>query len=383
MTMAVFHSMRMVTVLSVLLASAALSPAIANEGKSSSNSEPKVRLESLSAAQTLAIALPGATGILFSAEPVHTAGWHQDAGSGEEGPALSELESRADSADEIICSALESAAALHDLPLLFFARLIWQESRFKIKAVSRAGAQGVAQFMPRVAAEMGLRDPFDPEQALPVSARLLSQLYDRFGNWGLAAAAYNGGPRRVREWLDRKGRLPKETRDYVLKITGISAERWAAAAPVNVEFRLPSRVPCDNLPSTQLHASAGTIPMPPGRPEAAEITEASAAAVMPPQRKQRAAEKAAAEGREGAKEWAVQLAAHPSRKNALAAFERLRKKLPEALAGLEPDVVSERKTKKSVRQRVQLAMHTRGKADELCSKIKANGGSCLVRRAGG
>jgi len=52
----------------------------------------------------------------------------------------------------------------------FFARLIWKESRFDIKAVSPAGAQGVAQFMPATAKRRGLADPFDPEQAIPASA---------------------------------------------------------------------------------------------------------------------------------------------------------------------------------------------------------------------
>ena len=73
---------------------------------------------------------------------------------------------------ESVCLLIESAARAHDLPLEFFARVIWQESRFRADAVgprTRSGdkAQGIAQFMPRTAAERGLLDPFDPVQALP------------------------------------------------------------------------------------------------------------------------------------------------------------------------------------------------------------------------
>src|SRR5467141_1920921 len=64
-----------------------------------------------------------------------------------------------------ICDVLAAAAAENDLPVDFFARLIWQESRFDPTAVSRAGAQGVAQFMPATASWRGLADPFDPPRS--------------------------------------------------------------------------------------------------------------------------------------------------------------------------------------------------------------------------
>ncbi len=66
-------------------------------------------------------------------------------------------------------------------------------------------AQGIAQFMPGTASERRLLDPFDPVQALPKSAEFLSELRSQFGNLGLAAAAYNAGPRRVQEWLAGTG----------------------------------------------------------------------------------------------------------------------------------------------------------------------------------
>src|SRR5712675_2439247 len=90
-------------------------------------------------------------------------------------------------------------------------------------------ALGIAQFMPGTANERRLLDPFDPVQALPKSAEFLNELRNQFGNLGLAAAAYNAGPRRVQEWLDGSGPMPQETRNYVFAITGTSVDDWAAA----------------------------------------------------------------------------------------------------------------------------------------------------------
>jgi hypothetical protein len=129
-----------------------------------------------------------------------------------------------------ICELIEDVAGEFDIPTPLFTRLIWQESRFRNETVSRAGAQGIAQFMPRTAELRGLDDPFDPLQALPASADFLRELVDQFGNFGLAAAAYNGGPTRVRNWLNGRGNLPKETRDYVRLITGKPVEHWRKAA---------------------------------------------------------------------------------------------------------------------------------------------------------
>ncbi len=66
--------------------------------------------------------------------------------------------------------------------------------------------------MPATAAERGLADPNDPEAAIPKAAELLANLKQRFGNLGLAAAAYNAGATRVANWLAGGGELPPETR---------------------------------------------------------------------------------------------------------------------------------------------------------------------------
>ncbi len=160
---------------------------------------------------------------------------------------------------EALCHTIAWAAQEHGIPAGFFARLIWQESRFKQRAVSHAGARGVAQFMPAVAAERGLRDPFNALDALPHSAAFLREHLDNFGNLGLAAAAYNGGARRVTDWLARRGRLPQETRDYVKIITGQPPERWIEENQIELAVNLPSRAPCDGVADLSRDAEPETV----------------------------------------------------------------------------------------------------------------------------
>jgi soluble lytic murein transglycosylase-like protein len=150
-------------------------------------------------------------------------------------------------ADEI-CASLEKAAAENALPVEFFARVIWQESRFNARAVSPKGAAGIAQFMPQTASWHGLADPFDPTEALRHSARYLRELRDQFGNLGLAAAAYNAGPGRVSAWLTSHRRLPGETRRYVAAVTGRTADEWSSpSSPKDAEVLIPKAIPCTRL----------------------------------------------------------------------------------------------------------------------------------------
>jgi hypothetical protein len=162
-----------------------------------------------------------------------------------------------------VCEALASAAEVNDVPAPFLIRLIWRESGFRQNVISSAGAIGVAQFMPTTAAEHGLDDPFNPLQAVRASARLLRDLIKQFGNVGLAAAAYNAGPRRVQDWLDKRGKLPQETQDYVQNITGKKAEDWKIKTASAIPLRVPARAPCQR--EAGLYAANGPeqIPLPP------------------------------------------------------------------------------------------------------------------------
>jgi hypothetical protein len=112
----------------------------------------------------------------------------------------------------------------NDLPLEFFARVIWQESHFQPNAVgpiTRSGqrAQGIAQFMPGTASERRLLDPFDPVQALPKSAEFLSELRNQFGNLGLAAADYRCYPAAT----GSPGRLSDTQRGVNMKFVSAAA----------------------------------------------------------------------------------------------------------------------------------------------------------------
>jgi hypothetical protein len=148
-----------------------------------------------------------------------------------------------------LCDALVTSAQDNDLPVAFFANLIWQESRLRDDAVSPKGALGIAQFMPKVAMEAGLINPFDPLQALPASARLLRELRDQFGNLGFVAAAYNAGAKRVSQWLERGHTLPRETRGYVMSVTGHSVEQWQKTPLTDDDLRFARQLPCRDLPT--------------------------------------------------------------------------------------------------------------------------------------
>ncbi|WP_299773035.1 lytic transglycosylase domain-containing protein [uncultured Tateyamaria sp.] len=140
-----------------------------------------------------------------------------------------------------ICQHIEGASRRHLLDPGFFARLLWQESRFDANALSPAGAQGIAQFMPGTAALRGLSDSYNPAEAMEISAQYLAELLRRYGNAGLAAVAYNGGERRADGFMVGDG-LAGETIDYVQIITGLTAEDWRDAPPEQHDFRLdPSK----------------------------------------------------------------------------------------------------------------------------------------------
>ena len=164
-------------------------------------------------------------------------------------PAATEAGSTPAPGLEGVCNTLVASAQDNDLPVSFFANLIWQESRLRDNAVSPKGAVGIAQLMPKVAAKSGVENPFDPSQALPASAKLLRTLFDRFGNLGYAAAAYNAGTRRILDWLERGRSLPRETRGYVMNITGRSIEAWRKTPMDDAGLRFSRGLPCSGLPA--------------------------------------------------------------------------------------------------------------------------------------
>ncbi len=250
-----------------------------------------------------------------------------------------------------ICRLIDSAAAAHKLPAAFLTRLIWQESSFRPHVVSPAGAQGIAQFMPGTAAERGLADPFDPEAAIPKSAEFLADLQRRFGNLGLAAAAYNGGPSRVSGWLAGGGFLPAETRNYVFRITGHMVEDWAdpKIAEKASESMLKSAPPACADAVADIRRNT-------------PVAQAPTGFVAP---------------------WGVQLAGNFSKAAALASFARARARYAAVLGEIEPMIIGSRLRSRGVRPfyRVRAPAPTRAAANELCAKIVRVGGACVVLRS--
>ena len=108
-------------------------------------------------------------------------------------------------------------ARKHGIPENLFLRLVQQESAWKPRARSHKGAIGLAQLMPGTARKLGV-NPHDPRQNLEGGARYLKRMYNKFGSWKLALAAYNAGPGAVEKYND----IPpyKETKNYVRKILG-------------------------------------------------------------------------------------------------------------------------------------------------------------------
>ena len=259
---------------------------------------------------------------------------------------------------EAMCLMIESAARAEDLPLEFFARVIWQESRYQADAVgpvTRSGqrAQGIAQFMPGTASERRLLDPFDPVQALPKSAEFLNELRGQFGNLGLAAAAYNAGPRRVQEWLAGSGSLPQETRNYVAAITGTTVDEWAAARKND---KMPDRAPATSCRELMALLKRAPNPFVTQLEQHVRLAEARA--------------------------WGVQLAAGFSRDKALAMYARAIKRLSAVIGDQDPSLLSSVMNNRGSHTfyQVRIGADTRPAADDLCNRIRRAGGACFVLR---
>ncbi|HEX2151453.1 MAG TPA: lytic transglycosylase domain-containing protein, partial [Stellaceae bacterium] len=241
-------------------------------------------------------------------------------------------------------------------------RLIWRESSFRAAAVSPAGAQGIAQFMPGTAQERGLADPFDPEQAIPKAAHLLADLRRRFGNLGIAAAAYNAGAGRVGEWLRGVGGLPAETRAYVRFVTRSAVEAWTGSAG-GAEIDAESN-------AAEAEAKAGE----------AAASRSCLAAVADLRRGRGGAGEGAEDGFATLAPWGVQLAGNFSKEIALASFERARRRYAGVIGNSRPMIIGRVLRSRGTRKfyQVRLPAPTRQAAQALCGRIRAVGGICLA-----
>lgn len=115
-------------------------------------------------------------------------------------------------------SLIQQHARDNDLDPALVRRVMQRESKGNPDARGAAGEQGLMQLMPGTARELGVQNPLDPSENLAGGARYLAQMMTMFGDEELALAAYNWGPRKVREHLDKgKGlaEMPRVVQDYV------------------------------------------------------------------------------------------------------------------------------------------------------------------------
>jgi transglycosylase-like protein with SLT domain/sporulation related protein len=184
---------------------------------------------------------------------------------------------------------------------------------------------------------------FDPIESIAHSAKLLSDLRRELGNLGLAAAAYNAGPGRVRDWLAGRRGLPRETDAYVRLITGQSPERWARGQASPAEMHVANAVPCQQM---------------------AGLVARSPALVIKP-----------------LDPWGVQLVGSSSDETALAAYRRLQERYARILDGQEPRVFHHGLARGRMGwARVHVGADSRASAEKLCAELRAARASCTVQR---
>jgi hypothetical protein len=245
-----------------------------------------------------------------------------------------------------VCRTIEAVARANALDAGFFARLIWKESLFDAGALSPKGAQGIAQFIPDTARMRGLDDPFNPAEALSVSAAYLAELSRDYGNIGLAAVAYNGGEGLVARFIAGKSGLPDETRGYVQSITGHSAEAWRDAPPESVDLSLKG----ESFQAACIAQAASR-----------SLREfKSEPPVLP---------------------WGVIVASNRERGGAERQVARLQNRHAAVLAG-EPVAYTRDRRPGMARNLyfAQVGRPTRSEAEALCGQLRAAGGDCMVLR---
>ncbi|HEY4201769.1 MAG TPA: lytic transglycosylase domain-containing protein [Devosiaceae bacterium] len=247
-----------------------------------------------------------------------------------------------------VCKAIESFSNTWKLPAGFFARLVWQESRFDPGAVSPAGAQGIAQFMPETGRLQGLKDAFDPAEALARSAAYLHWLDQKFGNLGLAAAAYNAGEGALTRLTTAGGGVPYETENYVSIVTGHPVAQWLSGPVDDVDYTLSKDQPFQDA-CIQM---ASVAPMP----------QLIASADWQP--------------------WGVMLAQDFSPAAANRKFERLQRQYSAVIGDEAVLLLRVRNPNfgRKLRYSAMIGRNSQAEAQNLCRALTAAGGMCLVQR---
>lgn len=146
-----------------------------------------------------------------------------------------------------LTSTIDGLEKKYGIPSGIYRDLIMKGERSGPTSVSPKGAVGFAQLMPGTAKDMGVENIWDPVQNLEGGAKYLKAQYDTFGDWRLGAAAYNAGPRRVKE----AGGVPdiKETRDYLQRM-GMMADATGNPAGI-ADDKIGAQATADLQKATQ------------------------------------------------------------------------------------------------------------------------------------
>lgn len=200
---------------------------------------------------------------------------------------------------------LWDAAQTWGLPVQLLAAIAWTESKFKVRAKSSAGAQGMMQFMPatgkaaaKALASRGILksaadwDPYNPEHSAQAGGWYMRRLLERWnGRLDLALASYNAGSGRIAERGENPANWPTQTQRYVpavlQRIEAMDAmlrncarvrSHYDALGPLYVETQ-PCNVPgLEPIPGVSGGKRPGTSPLPRPRPAPGPIAPAPAEA---------------------------------------------------------------------------------------------------------
>ncbi len=245
-----------------------------------------------------------------------------------------------------VCALIANRSKWRGINPHFIVRLIDVESRFSPNAVSPAGAEGIAQFIPGTAQRRGLKDPYDPAAALTASIDFLAHLKAQFGNLGLAAIAYNAGEGAAARFMNGAG-VPFETENYVYSITGRVVDAWRKP---DARYDIPRIHPTKPF--------AETCPEHVKRPGRVKLT--SKAAPSQP--------------------WGVLISEHFSRNQAINIFKRTSKGFPADLRSRSPMVVTVRNLSMGSRPRysARIGAANQIEAGRICASLRTRAIFCLV-----
>lgn len=124
-----------------------------------------------------------------------------------------------------IKSRIESTASAYGVPPNIALAVARRESDFSQDARGAAGEVGIFQLMPGTAKELQV-DPYDVEQNIQGGISYLAKMFNQFGDWALALAAYNAGPGRV-----KSGSIPESTQQYVIGVLASAGTKASMESP--------------------------------------------------------------------------------------------------------------------------------------------------------